>query len=114
MIRGFHVPAIEACLTVLAFTTAATAGLLRVVEGRMLKPSSGLEVGIIGVVAFIAGSAISRGVLGVAIAGLLIVVVRLALQLLSEGDWSRAAPLLVLTIVLLARRGDSTLFRLGA
>jgi branched-subunit amino acid ABC-type transport system permease component len=96
-LRGFNVDAIERTTAILGFVLGGAAGIIWSMDLR-IRPSMGFEACLIGVVTFIVGPMLMEGPRGLILASLGIVLIRLPMILLFEGDWDTASPLVLLAL----------------
>ena len=112
-LRGIPIQSIELILASAGFACLGISGLLWSLDGRV-KPAMCTEVAVVGAVTFIVGTTRGGGLLGVVLAAAGLAVIKLALSLTLEGDWSLTAMLLLLGVALFIRgqgalRVDSTI-----
>jgi branched-subunit amino acid ABC-type transport system permease component len=104
ILRGYNVQLLENLAAGSGFAIVGLAGILWSIDVRVRPPMS-LEVDVIGVVTFIVGPMIARGLAGLIWASCAISVVKLLMVLGLQGDWGMTSSLLLLGIGLLFQRG---------
>jgi branched-subunit amino acid ABC-type transport system permease component len=112
ILRGYNVQLLESLAAGSGFAIVGLAGILWSIDVRVRPPMS-LEVDVIGVVTFIVGPMIARGLAGLIWASFAISMVKLLMVLGLQGDWGMTSSLVLLGIGLLFQRGKIT-FHVGA
>lgn len=105
-LRGINVTLLETLGAAAGFGMIGLAGLLWGINAR-IRPTMALEVGVVGVVAFIVGPFLASGLGGLLWAALGIATLKIILSLTLEGDWNMTATLLLLMAVILLRKSGS-------
>lgn len=108
MLRGYNVNALEKIISSIGFLLVGIAGILWASESRV-RPSMALDASLIGIVTFIVGPILARGLWGLLFASLAIALIKVLFALYLQGDWGMTVPLIVFLAALLVYRSKLAL-----
>lgn len=108
MLRGYNVNSLEKIISSIGFLLVGIAGILWASDSRV-RPSMALDASLTGIVTFIVGPILARGLWGLLFASLAIAIIKVLFTVYLQGDWGMTVPLIVFLAALLVYRGKLVL-----